>query len=66
MTRMGVKMKQKPETGQTVASEAITDMRPATPKQYSAEERSSSCLTTNSSGRNLKAQIEGIIDYSNH
>ena len=32
MTRMGVKMKQKPETGQTVASAAITDVRPATPK----------------------------------
>ena len=59
-------MKQKPETGQTVASGAITDMRPTTPKQYSAEERSSSCLTTNSSGRNLKAPIEGVIDYSNH
>ncbi|MEC8725054.1 MAG: hypothetical protein VXX97_02230 [Pseudomonadota bacterium] len=59
-------MKQKPETGQTVASAAITDVRPATPKEYSAEERSSSCLTTNSSGRNLKAQIEGVIDYFNH
>lgn len=32
-------MKQKSETGQTVASGVITDMRLATPQRYSAEEK---------------------------
>jgi len=39
MTRRGMKMKQKSQTRQTVAAKAIKDIRRATRKQYSAEEK---------------------------
>ena len=39
MTRRGMKMRQKSQTRQTVAAKAIKDIRRATSKQYSAEEK---------------------------
>jgi len=39
MIRRGMKMKQKSQTRQTGAAKAIKDIRWATRKQYSAEER---------------------------
>ena len=39
MTRRGMKMKQKSQTRQTGAAKAIKDIRRATRKQYSAEEK---------------------------